>query len=361
MSKFLKRLSYSFGNEDSDTEHEALQIEPKHRVIGITASGDRPMHLLLKECKKLVTVDANPVQNFLFDLKSNALKLLDAEEYLSFLGATPCLSRKLILKKLIPHLNEDSARFWQHQDHLIHNGIIYEGAMEKWARRGSFLLRTFSRKEIRTLFSHSNLDEQRSFLTNKWNHKLWESCLRLAVNPWISQLFFKDPGMYAYFEPHVKPGIYLYQRLMSILDKCLAKENPLLSLVMLGKVLPEGMPPYLSHSNFETIKKRLDRVSVKTSDVITYLESVPENSFDCFSLSDVASYLDYPSYLRLLKAMYRAGSPGARFCMRQFMTRYKIPEGLKPYFSRETELEERLEKKDRAFVYNFTVGKILKD
>ena len=359
-SKFFKRLSYSFGNEDCHTEHQALQIKPQDRVVCITASGDRPMHLLLKDCKEVVAVDANPVQNFLFDLKSCALKLLDPEEYLAFLGATPSGSRKSILKKILPYLSLEAAQFWQKQNHLIEQGIIYQGATEVWTRRATFFLRKLRKKEIEILFSHSDLEEQRSYLNHKWNHGFWQTCAKFAVNPWITRFLLKDPGMYAYFETHVKPGVYLYQRIMNTLDRCLAKENALISLIFLGRVLPEGMPPYLSLHNFETIKNRIDRVTVKTNDLITYLESVPENSFDCFSLSDVASYLDYERYLRLIKAVFRAASPGARFCMRQFMTRYQIPENLKLHFSRDIHLEDKLEKEDKAFVYHFTVGKVLK-
>lgn len=360
MSKFFSRLSYSFGNEDCHTEHQALQIKPDDRVVCITASGDRPMNLLIKECKHLVAVDANPVQNYLLDLKSCALKMLNSEEYLAFLGVTHCKSRKSTLRKLLPHLNIDSARYWKRHEHLVHKGIIYQGATEKWIRTASYLPRIFRNKEVQALFSYKDLEEQREFLKKNWNHSLWQNCIKLAVHPWVSKLFLKDPGMYAYLGSSPRPDLYLYQRWMDALNKGLARENPLISLMLLGKVLPEGMPPYLTGDSIEEIRKRIDRVTIKTQDVITYLESVPENSFDVFSLSDVASYIDYPSFLRLLKAIVRTGSPNARFCLRQFMTRYKVPEGLERYFVKDNALKAHLEAEDHAFVYDFTVGKILK-
>ncbi|HKZ00179.1 MAG TPA: DUF3419 family protein, partial [Rhabdochlamydiaceae bacterium] len=68
MANFYSRLSYSFGNEDWITELEALRIKPGDRVVCITASGDRPLHLLLADLGELVSVDANPFQNHLFEL-----------------------------------------------------------------------------------------------------------------------------------------------------------------------------------------------------------------------------------------------------------------------------------------------------
>jgi S-adenosylmethionine-diacylglycerol 3-amino-3-carboxypropyl transferase len=148
--------------------------------------------------------------------------------------------------------------------------------------------------------------------------------------------------------------------MMKSLDRNLACEIPLLSFIFLGKVHEKALPPYLSGQTLGQIRPNLDRLTIKTADVICYLESVPENSLDRFSLSDVASYLDHAHYLRLLRAILRTAKPNSRFCLRQLMTRYSIPEGLRPYFVREANLEKQLENDERDFLYQFMVGKIVK-
>lgn len=361
MSIFYSRLNYTLGNEDWQTELKALQITPQNHVLCISASGDRPLHLVLHNCEKVVAVDANPLQNYLLELKIKAMQVLNAEEYRAFLGATPCISRKATLRKLSSHLSSEARHYWLKNDNLIHNGIIYQGKAEKWVRKFSALLRMTRSKEIRQLLSVETLEEQQHFMKHHWNHGFWKNSFKCILHPWILKYFLKDPGLYAYVDTSLSPAAYLYERLVNCLNNSLAKENPLLSLVLFGKVLPEGLPPYLTAKGIRTIKERLRHIIPVHSDIVSYLESVPENSFDRFSLSDVASYLNQEQFLRLLKAMYRSAKPGARFCMRQFMTRYKIPEGLKPYFAREPQLEKQLEKEDRAFVYDFTIGKILKD
>ena len=87
MNDFFSRLSYSFGNEDWNTEYQALKVKPSDKVVCITASGGRPLNLLLQDCEQVVTVDANKIQNYLLKLKSAALKEVDYEEYLDFLVA----------------------------------------------------------------------------------------------------------------------------------------------------------------------------------------------------------------------------------------------------------------------------------
>ncbi len=69
MTTFFSRLSYTWGNEDWNTEREALQIGSQDTVLCITASGDRPLNLLVDDCHRMVAIDANQQQNYLLHLR----------------------------------------------------------------------------------------------------------------------------------------------------------------------------------------------------------------------------------------------------------------------------------------------------
>ncbi|MBI3901139.1 MAG: DUF3419 family protein, partial [Chlamydiia bacterium] len=131
MANFYSRLSYSFGNEDWNTEHRALQIQPDDSVLCITASGDRPLNLLTQELRELITIDANPLQNALFELKRIALSKLPYRDYLAFLGATPSEHRLETYAQLAPDLDPMAHAFWVLLQKKIHKGILYEGTVEK--------------------------------------------------------------------------------------------------------------------------------------------------------------------------------------------------------------------------------------
>lgn len=361
MSAFYSRLSYSFGNEDWSTEQKALQVKPDSRILCITASGDRPLHLLMEECNQIICVDANPIQNYLLKLKAEAMRYLDTPAYLGFLGAKEANDRFETFKAFSPYLDDETREFWQENHKMINRGILYQGAAEKRTKQAGFLYRLFRGNEIRRLFQMETLEEQRKFLATEWNHTVWRTGFKLALNPIFSKWILRDPGLFSNVDPNFKAADYLYDRMIDSLNRQLAKTNYVLAWILLGKVAPEALPPYLTEEGAQKIRKQISKIDVQTANVITYLESVPENSFDRFSLSDVASYMDQQSFLRLLKAMYRSAKPDARFCMRQFMSRYKVPDGLKPYFQTEPTLEKALEDEDKAFVYHFTVGKILKN
>lgn len=358
MSEFYSRLSYSFGNEDWKTEHKALKIQPGDRVLCITASGDRPLHLLLDDCGELISIDANKIQNHLMSLKTAAMRNLDFESYLAFLGAHAGGHRLQVLKKLLPDMEPEASDFWMRRHDMISKGVLYEGAIERWTRYGAKLVHCVRGRKLNRLFAFDDIEEQKKFIKKDWDTLLWKKCFDVGLHPFISKLLLKDPGLYANVDGSIKASSYIYNRMNSCLNHCLAKENSLISLFLRGKVTKEAFPPYLTSEGVKKIKPRLDRVKTKTVNLLNYLESCPDKSIDCFSLSDVASYVTQKEFDRLLRAVKRTAKKGARFSIRQFLSGHSIPEDLKHYYKRDTHLEHALEKEDRCFVYRFIVGKI---
>lgn len=369
MPDFFSRLSYSFGNEDWNTEQKALNIRSGDRVVCITASGDRPLNLLLNDCE-LTSVDLNPIQNHLLSLKIAAMRELDFDHYLSFLGANPDNSRQETFKKLATHMHPDAAKYWMKNPKMISKGVLYQGALERildWVSSG---LQLFRGRKIEKLFSFKDVEQQREFVKKEWDNRVWQKTVELAFHPRVTRKLIKDPGAYLnlegthgagfYRDGTANVGKYLYNRITQSLESCLANENIILSLVFKGKVLPEAYSPYLTEQGTSIIKNRLDQCQIKTVDVISFLESAEEASFDCFSLSDVASYISPEQFNRLMHAIYRTARPGARFSIRQLFSNHQFPVDLIPHFKRDHQLEQQLEREDRCFVYKFMVGEIVK-
>lgn len=361
MAKFSSRLNYSFGNEDWRTEQQALRIQPQDHVFCITASGDRPLNLLMSECQKIHCIDANPIQNYLLQLKMAAMRHLDYTHYLAFLGATPesKLKRHQILHQLVPEMDQEVAKFWLTRSKMIEKGILYQGVIERVTKLVASCLAIVRRKKVKRLFAMEDLLEQRKFMQEEWDNAAWRHLLKFVLNnPLFSRFVLEDPGL-ANVGTTINPGLYVYERLTASLERDLAKKNLLLSLIFRGEVLPDAFSPYLMEDGIEIIKPRLAHLEVHTQDVVKHLERMPAATFDAFSLSDVASYISYPHFVNLLQHIVRTAKPGARFCLRQFLSAHEIPEDLKPYFQRETDLEKELEEQDNCSIYRFTVGTVV--
>ncbi len=358
MTFFFSRLSYSFGNEDWRTEKRALRIRPHDRVLCITASGDRPLNLLTRECQKIVCIDANHTQNYLLQLKMVAMQFLEHKEYLAFLGAIPGQGRRETLRRLVPLMNQEAAQFWLKHESLISKGVIYQGAVERLTKVIAKLVSLLRGRKVKRLFAMNNLEEQKKFVREEWNSYLWRKTFHVILQPVVSRFFIEDPGL-SNVGTMINPGAYICERIHASLERELARKNPLLSLILKGEVSQEAFSPHLTEEGTKMIRARLQRLEVHTADIVDYLESMPANSFDAFSLSDVASYLSYPRFLLLLKNIIRTAKPGARFCLRQFLSSYEIPEDLQSFFVRDEVLEKQLEEQDSCFVYRFLVGSVV--
>ncbi len=360
MSDFFHRLSYSFGNEDWMTEQKALKIRPNDRVVCITASGDRPMNLLLSDCGSIISIDVNPIQNALLNLKCASLETLSTEEYLAFMGLASHEERLELYNKVKPHLEQNSSLYWNSQKKALRKGIIFAGAIEKWCLRCARIFRIIRRKKVKQLFDFDNVEEQSEFIKNEWDSSGWRAAFSIILNPAITRFFIKDPGLYENVDGKINIAKYIRHRIQCSLNLHLAKSNPLLSLLFKGKVYPEGLPPYLTRQGAEIMRSRLNRLRWETSDLISYLKAQPANSFDCFSLSDVASYISKEEFTVLSHEILRTARNGARFCIRQFLSGQTFPEGIRSHFHQEQSLEQELEYLDKNFVYRFMVGSIKK-
>lgn len=359
MPEFFSRLNYTFGNEDWTTEQEALELKPNDRVLCVTGSGDRPLHLLLKDCKEIVAIDANSAQNHLLHLKMAAMKALPYEEYLSFLGAIPSTNKMKHFSKIKESMPQDSAKFWQNSHPVLSRGILYEGKMERrmiWLSKIAKCIQ--GKKHIKALFDCKDMDSQRRYLKTNWRPSIWRTVFDLGLKPSLSKVFLRDPGLYAHVDPSINPGHHIFDRLYGCMQNSLARENYFLSFWLKGYVERCAFPPYLMPEGIATIAPRLNRITTRSENLIDYLEAAPSNSFDCFSISDVISYIDAGSFTRLMHQIKRTAKPGARFCLREFLSRREIPKELKPHFRRNPLLEEKLEAQDCCFVYRFMVGNI---
>jgi len=84
----MNTLLYSSINEDGNSERTALSITTEDTILTITGSGARALDLLVDNPKKIISVDSNPLQSYLLELKLGAITALTYEEFLSFLGLT---------------------------------------------------------------------------------------------------------------------------------------------------------------------------------------------------------------------------------------------------------------------------------
>lgn len=357
-SQFTSTLNYSSVNEDWRTEAAALRINESDRVACITGSGDRPLDLLVLDPAEVHAIDFNPAQTHLLALKAAAIRRLSYDDFVTFIGLThgDGKSRSDTWRRLRREVPEACRAFWDERRPLLQKGVLYQGRWERFFRRAALAARMLHKRAIQTLFEVESIEEQRAFVQTLWDRPGWRFLFAATCHPLTARYLLGDPAFYAHVA--VPPAPLLAGRMRASLERVLARENFMVSLLLRGRLSPLDLPPYLTPAGHATIRERLDRLTAVTANVIDYLAARPHGTFTRYSLSDVPSYLPADDFARLLDGVVRSASPGARFVIRQFLTRYALPERFEPLVAREPELERTLAADDRSFAYEFLVGEV---
>jgi len=357
---FYKSINYSLGNEDWSVEAQALQVKPEDRVVCVTASGDRPLHLLMTGCQEVVSIDMNVAQNHLLSLKIAAIESLEFDTYLAFLGADPSPHRLKLYAQVRQLLNPETQKFWDKHKRMIQRGLMFQGKVEKLTKLTALFFKSFRYKKINKLFSFDNLEEQQAFVAKEWDTATMRNLFKWILNPKFSKLFSNDPGLNGYVDSAENPGLYIYDKMIACLHSTLAKHSALLQLMFTGTVTRDAFFPYLTYEGYQAIRPHTKNLTLKTTNIIEYLANHQASSFDGFSMSDIASYMPQAVFEKLLASIYHAAKPGARFCIREFVATRTIPTQLSQQFKRDIALEAKLEKEESNFVYRFKTGTIQK-
>lgn len=350
-------LLYTTCDEDSWSELRALEIGSGDSVLSVTGSGCRSLNLLLAGPRRLVSLDANPLQNHLLELKAAAIRRLDHSAFLAFLGVRPDAQRLAEYSRLAGELSPSAREFWDLNSQVIERGLIYSGAHETYYRRMMGLLMAPRRRMLRDLFELRDLDAQRRFYEQRWNSQWWKRGIRDGTSSFFYRLLLPDPSYIAHVEVPVGP--YLYERFEHTLTTRLARENHWLAMLLLGRYHNEqAMPPYLCGEHFETVKANLDALEIHEDSVDGYLERHPGERFDAFSLSDISGWMPRSAFEQVLDRVVGASAPGARLCYRNFLAKPPFPDRLRSRVTSRPDVAAAIEHDDQAFAFSFEVGEV---
>jgi S-adenosylmethionine-diacylglycerol 3-amino-3-carboxypropyl transferase len=359
MSLLANKIYYSSVNEDSTSEYRALRIQPTDRILCITGSGARPLDLLVKSPGEVVSIDLNPLQNFLFELKLAALKHFEYDEFLDFLGITNRRNRIAAYKKIRSSLSFNVRGYWDRHQSDIHHGVFYTGNWEKYFRILSLYLQATRKKMLTALFSCSSIEKQEEVWNTQWENPVWRTFLRSVSMRAVWRYFLRDPGFYMYVPADFSIYRYLHGRLIRASLHILLKESPFALILFNGKLSENGaLPPHLQRQHYESLQSQIDRIKVKNVSLSSIDTSRDVGTFDAFSLSDFSSYTDIKEYEKCWEAIGKRSSAGARICERQFLVKRDIPDQVKNIFIRDPELEDTLSGNDNSIFYTFICASV---
>ena len=346
---YAGRLMFMQSWEDPACDLAALRPRPGETILAITSGGDNVLGFLLTDPARIVSVDLNPAQTYLLELKTAAFRQLTHDELLRFFGVRSDGEAPLLFRRLRDGLSPAARAFWDAHADWFKRGLLTQGGFERYhAMLRSLLRATIGRRRLEQLFTLS-LEEQRAFYDREWNTIAWRTLIRIACSKYVLGQRL-DPSWFKHAElPSF--GLHFARLAEHAVANLPAQSNYFLAQIFLGRYLDEAtVPDYLRPENFEIIRGRLDRLNVVTADIGEALEALPPHSVDCFALSNVFEYSPPALFERSLHSLIRAARPKARFTLRNLLASRRLADH--PAFVVEPELSARLRDADRGFIYS---------
>ncbi|MCA9245348.1 MAG: BtaA family protein [Phycisphaerales bacterium] len=356
----LERLVFSgivfnMSWEDPEMDRRAFNLTSRDTVISITSAGCNPLNFLTQSPARLISVDGNPAQNAVMELKLATIATQDHGTFIDIFAARrPAVVSPIYRRDLRPLLSDKSRAFWDKNLWMAHRGLYNFGKMGLATRlvRAMLPLLGLRRPIMERFFEISDLDEQRAYYHKHIAPRLWGPLIKRLCE---SQTFMYFCGVHPTQLRLIdgRHGIYEFvkERIEYALTQVPIYDNYFLSVTATGRFRGNRVPPYLAEENFDTLRENLDRVTVVNGWLGPYLDSQPAGSIQKFNLLDIFDWMTPEMFESTLNSVLRAAAPGATMIYRSGSYTFDPPPSILSRVRRHDDIARELFSTDRSATY----------
>ncbi|MGD8450770.1 MAG: BtaA family protein [Phycisphaerae bacterium] len=351
----FRGIVFNMSWEDPEMDRQAFKLTSEDTVISISSAGCNPLNFLCQSPKKLISIDGNPAQNAILELKLAALKTLDYETFFDIFAARrPNVITRVYRGRLRPLLSQTSRDFWDKRLWMIARDLYQFGGMGLFCRilRRFLTMLGIKRQHVERFFELRSLEEQTAWYYKFAAPKLWGPWSRRFVQfrPFM-YLAGVHPNQFRLVDGRHDMYEYVKERVEYVLTRVPVYDNYFLSQAVTGRFRGSRVPPYLLEENFDTLRRNLDRVQIVNGWLGPYLDTLPAGSITRFNLLDIFDWMSPEVFEATLKSVLRAAAPGAIMIYRSGSYRLDPPPSILPHVEQHTELARRLLAIDRSATY----------
>ena len=227
------------------------------------------------------------------------------------------------------------------------------GKYERFIRKaGKFITLLQGRKRVLGLFDKKSKEEQQEYFDHTWNTRRFRYLFKLLFNKHVlakrglvADYFHFDDGSRSFAES-------FYNRSRKAFRNIPVEGNYFVSLYLLGRYInTKEVPAYLKEKNYEIIRSRLDRIHIITKEAQQWIKQMPDESIDCFALSNICELMSEKETSHLFEEVYRTAKSDARVIFRNLMITRDVPSHMGSLIVKDDELSKHIFANDRSFVY----------
>ncbi len=338
-------IRYSNCWEDTGIMLKALGIQEGETGISVASAGDNTLAMLLKNPHRVYAFDVNPTQLYCCELKMACFRCLSYKEMLTLLGVrrgerTPLYAR-------VRHaLSKDAQRYFDENTDLIERGIIHTGKFENFfGIFRKFIIPLFSTNEkFRTFAAMECTEKQREFYSRHIDNRRLKAVFRIYFGYKVMGRLGRDKSFYNYVNDKEQSGNDIRRRFEFGISNTVNACNPYINYIVSGNYTPRSLPLYLRPESFDTIRKRIDRITLIHGDLLS-LEGI---NADFANLSDIFEYMSESEFERNAHRLSEILNTGGRLAYFNMQNRrYLRCSG----FEYDKQLSEALFRRNNSWFY----------
>ena len=280
---YSRALVYNTCWEDPAVDRIALGIGPEDRMLVITSAGCNVLDYALQGPRRIHSVDANPRQNALLELKLAGIRQLDFEDFFAAFGrGHHPRFRQLYRDALRADLSPFARGFWDKGIDWFDSprgSFYYHGLSGTVARLFRAYLRVRPRlaRGIDELFEARSLDDQRYVFDTRVRPLIWTRSVNWTLSRQLtmSLLGVPHPQRREVQEQHQR-GVagFVRESVEYVFRQLPVWTNYFWSVYVRGGYTETCCPEYLTRDGFSALKSGLvDRIELHTCTVTEHLRA----------------------------------------------------------------------------------------
>jgi len=330
--RFPPTFLYTQSWEDPHKDEPYLQAGPGDVCLTLTSGGCNSLKLCLDDVKAVYSVDCNPAQNALLELKQVAIRRLEYDDFWKLFGEGKHEDFPALFEKhLAPFMTQKSIKFWRSKMYYFRDGLYYHGGMGKVVWGLQILIRAlFVKNTMNRMLKATSQEEQEAIFNSMWLVKLFRlspQFLTSFMSDIIALLLFNRITLWfgagvplKQYELIKADGVhmsnYAARTFLGVIEGGLiGRDNYFYLNCLTGKFSKSNCPDYLTREGFDKLKrgKAIDSLHI-VSDF--FLPTLQKRKYDKVILMDHVDWLDDAMAKEVAKALGTQVNAGGRVIWR---------------------------------------------
>lgn len=284
-------LIYNISWEDSLVDRQLLKLDHQSKVLAITSAGCNVLDYSLDKPNLIDSVDINPKQTALFELKKALIENGDYSLFTDFFARGKVTDYRTIYSSIRDSLKPETQVFWDKKITYFDpagRGLFYHGGTGAFARYLNYILKQKSIANKVSDLVYSESKEEREQIFKFVSEKLWNGPEK---HIWKSSWILGLAGVPRTQRDAIGDiNIFMKRVLEKVFVQRSARNNPYWRVYLEGAFQPEFYPDYLKEKNFETLKEQLKTITSYTKDIYSHLNDT-DKSYSHILLLDHMDWL----------------------------------------------------------------------